>query len=296
MAVINLSELPPPQVVEELDFETILAQRKAKLLEIYPEVATTLALESEPLNYLLQENSYRELVWRQRVNEAAKATMLAFAKNADLDQMAANNHTQRLVISPAEPNAIPPKAAVLESDESLRMRAQDAYERMAVAGPRLQYESLAKAADGRVLDASAISPAGAEVVMTVLARENQGVAEQDLLDIVATALNAEEQRPLADRVTVQSAAIETYEIEAILYLPPGPESAAIIDRAEQQLNDYVNDRRLAKSIYRTAITSALHVTGITHVELISPAADILRDRTQAAFCTAINLVSQVDND
>lgn len=296
MATINLSELPPPQIVEELDFETILDQRKARLLELYPEAAETLALESEPLNYLLQENAYRELVWRQRVNEAAKGVMLAFAQGADLDQMAANNNTQRLVIEPAEPTAVPPKAAVMEDDESLRLRAQAAYETMAVAGPRLQYETLARAADSNVLDASAISPAGAEVTITVLAREGDGTADQNLLDTVDAALQPDEVRPLADRVTVQSAAIETYEIEAILYIPAGPESPAIVERAQQQLADYTADRRLAKSIYRTAITSALHVTGITHVELISPAADILRDSTQAAYCTSINLIPQVDNE
>jgi phage-related baseplate assembly protein len=28
---------------------------------------------------LLQENAYREVIWRQRVNEAARAVMLAYA-------------------------------------------------------------------------------------------------------------------------------------------------------------------------------------------------------------------------
>jgi phage-related baseplate assembly protein len=31
---------------------------------------------------LLQENAYREVIWRQRVNEAARAVMLAYAAGA----------------------------------------------------------------------------------------------------------------------------------------------------------------------------------------------------------------------
>lgn len=37
MAVIDLSQLPAPDVVETLDFEAILAERKATLISLYPE-------------------------------------------------------------------------------------------------------------------------------------------------------------------------------------------------------------------------------------------------------------------
>ncbi|EPM8673862.1 baseplate assembly protein, partial [Escherichia coli] len=84
MPIIDLNQLPAPDVVEELDFESILAERKATLISLYPEdqqeaVARTLTMESEPLVKLLEENAYRELIWRQRVNEAARAVMLACA-------------------------------------------------------------------------------------------------------------------------------------------------------------------------------------------------------------------------
>lgn len=105
MAVIDLSQLPAPDVVETLDFETILAERKATLISLYPEdeqeaVARTLTLESEPLVKYLEENAYREVILRQRINEAAKAGMVAYAIKNDLDQLAANNNVERLVITP----------------------------------------------------------------------------------------------------------------------------------------------------------------------------------------------------
>ena len=88
MAIVDLT----PDVVEVLDYETILAERKATLVSLYPEeqqeaVARTLTLESEPIVKLLEENAYREVIWRQRVNEAARAVMLAYAEDADLDQI-----------------------------------------------------------------------------------------------------------------------------------------------------------------------------------------------------------------
>ncbi|MDB0554564.1 baseplate assembly protein, partial [Ralstonia solanacearum] len=98
-------------------------------------VRATLALESEPVTKLLQENAYRELVWRQRVNDAARAVMLAFAEGDDLEQLAANFDVQRLTITPADDSTVPPTPAVMEGDDSLRERAQEAFEGLSVAGP-----------------------------------------------------------------------------------------------------------------------------------------------------------------
>ncbi len=105
MAVIDLSQLPAPDVVETLDFEAILAERKATLISLYPEdeqeaIARTLTLESDPLVKYLEENAYREVILRQRINEAAKAGMVAYAIKNDLEQLAANNNVERLVITP----------------------------------------------------------------------------------------------------------------------------------------------------------------------------------------------------
>ncbi len=84
MATVDLSQPPVPDVVEELDYETILAERISTLISLYPEdlqeaIARTLTLESEPIVKLLQENAYREVIWRQRVNEAAQAVTLAYS-------------------------------------------------------------------------------------------------------------------------------------------------------------------------------------------------------------------------
>ena len=292
---IDLTQLPAPSVVEVLDFEAILAMRKAHLVSLLPEaeraaVTALLELESEPATKLLEENSYQETILRNRVNEAGKAVMLAFALDGDLDQLGANVNVARLVITPANPNALPPLAAVMEDNDAYRLRIQEAPDGLSVAGPKASYEFHARSSDGRVKDASATSPAPASVTVTVLANNDTGIADAALLAIVARALNAEDVRPLGDRLTVQAAQVIDYQIEATLFIGVGPEVPILLDAARANALRVSQPRRpLGHSIYRSACSAAVHVEGVRKVVLTSPAADIELNATQAARCTAIKL-------
>lgn len=292
---IDLTQLPAPSVVEVLDFEAILAGRKAHLVSLLPEaeriaVTALLELESEPATKLLEENAYQETILRNRVNEAGKAVMLAFALDGDLDQLGANVNVARLVITPANPNALPPVAAVMEDNDAYRLRIQEAPDGLSVAGPKASYEFHARSSDGRVKDASATSPAPASVTVTVLANDATGIASAELLATVARALNAEEVRPLGDRLTVQAAQVIDYQIEATLFIGVGPEVPILLDAARANAVRVSQPRRpLGHSIYRSACSAAVHVEGVRKVVLTSPAADIELNATQAARCTAIKL-------
>lgn len=285
MPTIDLSQLPSPTIIEELDFETILAEVKAVMVAAFPAdqqsaVAAALGLESEPLNIIAQAMAYRELLLRQRINEGAAACMLSHATGDDLDNIAANLDTERLTITAATDTA----DAVTESDEALRLRAQAAFEGMSVAGPSAAYEYFARSASGQVSDARATSPSPAEVVVAVLSTEGDGTASAELLAAVASAVNDEEVRPLGDRVTVQSAEVVGYEIDATLYLYPGPESEPIINAAMASLQAFLadNDKKIGRDIVRSAISAALHVQGVQRVVINTPAADLQIDNTQAA--------------
>lgn len=292
---IDLTQLPAPSVVEVLDFEAILATRKAHLVSLLPEaeraaVTALLELESEPATKLLEENSYQETILRNRVNEAGKAVMLAFALDGDLDQLGANVNVARLTITPANPNALPPVTAVMEDNDAYRLRIQEAPDGLSVAGPKASYEFHARSSDGRVKDASATSPAPASVTVTVLANNDTGIADAALLATVARALNAEDVRPLGDRLSVQAAQVIDYRIEATLFIGVGPEVPILLDAARANAVRVSQPRRpLGHSIYRSACSAAVHVEGVRKVVLTSPAADIELNATQAARCTAIKL-------
>ncbi|WP_312836742.1 baseplate J/gp47 family protein [Pantoea sp.] len=295
MAVIDLSQLPAPDVVEVPDFETLLATRKEAFIALYPAeqqeaVRRTLALESEPVVKQLQESTYREVLLRQKINEAAQAVMVAYALGSDLDQLAANYNVSRLVTTPADPDAVPPVAAVMETDDALRLRVPDAFEGLSVAGPKAAYEFYAKSADGRVADVSATSPAPAEVLITVLAQDGDGSAPADLLDAVDVALNDESVRPVADRVTVQGATIFSYSIQAKLHLYDGVAAGPCLDAANAALAAYlVEQRKLGRSVRRDSYGAVLRVAGVDWVEMTEPASDIIMDRTQAGYCTAVSV-------
>lgn len=291
MAIVDLSLLAAPDVVEEVDYEMLLAERKATFVSLFPEdqqeaVARTLTLESEPIVKLLEENAYREVIWRQRVNEAARAVMLAYAAGSDLDQIGANSNVARLVIRPADDTTFPPTPAVMEADTDYRLRIQQAPEGLSVAGSTGAYQFHGRSADGRVADISVISPEPACVTVSVLSRENNGTASEDLIAAVRNALNDEDVRPVADRVTVQSANIVNYKIDASLFLYPGPEREPVLNAAKARLQAYITaQHRLGRDIRKSAIYAALHVEGVQRVELAAPAVDIVLDETQASWCS-----------
>ena len=292
---IDLSQIPPPQIVEQIDFELILAERKAYMISLWPIeeqplIAARLALESEPLTKLLQENAYRETLWRQRVNEASLANLLSTARGTDLEQLAANFNVKRLVVQQGNPSAIPPVPRVMESDDSLRERAQLAWEGLSTAGPRNSYIFHARAADGRVADATAESPSPAVAVVTVQSLLGDGTASADLLAAVGAYLSDDDRRPVADRLTVQGAEILRYQVTAKLYpLSNGPESEPVLAAAEKRLFDYVNQRRrLGMEVSESALHAALHVEGIRKV-VLQDWVDIVATKVQAPYCTGITI-------
>lgn len=292
---IDLSQLPAPDVVETLDFETILDARTAKLISLVPEnlqdaVKAALALESEPLRKLIEENAYREMVIRQRINEAARAVMLAYATGSDLEQIAGNYDIARLTITPADDTTTPPTEAVMESDENLRTRVQSALEGMSVAGPKEAYEYHARSASGKVADAFAFSPSPACVTVIVLSTDGDGTADDALLSTVSEALSDEDIRPIGDRVTVSSVEIVPYTISATLYLSDGPESEVIKATAAARLETYINARhRIKRGVYREIIAGVLKCDGVENLVIDNPPADIPISRTQAPYCTGYTI-------
>lgn len=293
--LIDLSLLPAPAVIEPLDYETILAERKARLIALTPAedqaaMAATLALESEPIVKLLEENAYRELILRGRVNDAARACMLPWATGTDLDNLAALYEVERLTIVPADTEAIPPVAAVMETDTALRRRVQLAPAAMTNAGTRDAYVFHALSASGLVKDAKVDSPAGGQVQVTILSHDGDGTADVALIGIVGTALAADDVKALCDTVLVQSAAIVTYSIDATITVLPGPSPQSVLDAAQSAIDAAVAElHAIGRDVTLSALYAAIHQPGAQGVALASPAADIVISDTQAAYCTGITL-------
>lgn len=281
-SAVNLSLLSPPDAVETLDFGTIFAAMLADLQARDPSFSAL--VESDPAMKILEVAAYRELLLRQRVNDAVKAVMPAFAKGADLDHIAALFGVSRLTITPADPEAGTP--AVTESDDDFRRRLVLAPEGYSVAGPEGAYIFHALTADPDVMDASVASPSPGEVVVSILSRTGNGAPSADVLAAVSAYLANGGVRPLTDHVTVQGAQIVNYTVTAALKTFPGPDAAVVLAAAQARLASYTAEsHRLGRDITRSGIHAALHVEGVQNVALTAPAADIVISDEQAAFCT-----------
>jgi len=293
---VDFNQLTPPKAVKELDFETIYNERKEALIALWPsnkqnQIRKTLERESEPLTKLLQENAYRELILRSDLNAQYRAVLLAYAEKEDLDNKVADYGIQRLIISPEDLTTTPPTPAVYESDEDLRYRASKAFDALSVAGPTSAYEFHSLSADGRVADAYASSPAPSQALITILQRDSEnGAASPELCQKVYDYVSGEKLRPTADRVTVQSAGIIKYQIQAVLHHNNLPETDPVLEEAIANMNAFINSpKRIGQSIYLSAIFKQLHVSGVERVELISPSADVLVTAFEASFCTGVNV-------
>lgn len=275
---IDLSKLPAPKVIESLNYEEIFQDILSDFLEKNPSYSTL--LESDPAMILLEVCAYRELLLRNRINEAAKATMLAYATGSDLENLAASFGVQKLVG---------------ENDDQLRQRVQLAPEAFTNAGSIGAYTFHALSASSDIKSVSVKSPNPGEVLVTILSKIGNGAASEELLAAVLEKLSDEDVRPLTDNVSVQSAEIVSYSVEAVITVYSGPSSAVVETEARADLNKFLDDRHaIGKIVALSGIYDALHVDGVKKVQLIHPTSDVVTTDEQAAYTNSKTISIVVD--
>lgn len=284
---IDLSRLAAPQVVQDLSAEGVLAEMLAEFHARHPE--HTALVESDPAYKILEVAAYREVLLRQRVNDAARSVMLAYAAGSDLDQLAALVPLQRKMVNPGDPDAYPPVPPTWEGDDEFRRRIQLAPEGFSVAGPDRAYVFHALTVPD-VRDAAVSSPAPGEVVVHVLGREGDGTPDPAVLSAVENVLGAAETRPLTDSVSVQAAEVVPYAVRATLGIQPGPSAEAVRDAALAAMQTVAEAGHvLGAGMPLSKVYAALQVEGVARVTLDEPAANVACAAHQAAHCTGVKL-------
>jgi phage-related baseplate assembly protein len=272
-APIDLSQLPPPTAVETLSFEAIRAALLADLSAIYPSYSAL--LESDPAVAVLEVAAYRELLIRQRVNDASAAVMLAYATGSDLDNLGALLGTARLSG---------------ETDERLRLRIQLAPEAFSTAGSIGAYRYHALTASSAIRDVGVSQPRPGQVLVSLLSYDPDGVVSHETIKAVADRLNAEEIRPLTDVVLVRQAVLLPYDVEAALVLYDGPDATTVEAAARTALAAYAESVfRVGYDVAISGIIGALHQSGVQRVELSTPADDVAISDAQAAYLRNVNV-------
>ncbi|NOU49504.1 baseplate assembly protein [Pseudoalteromonas sp. JBTF-M23] len=266
---IDLSKLPDPNIIESLSFEAIYKARKARFIELAPDYAQALELESDPLTVWLQVESYQELLLRQRINQAAQSNLLAFAKGADLEHLGAFYGVERVTN---------------EQDDDYRQRIRNNTIASSTAGSAEHYRNHAiNAAPSEIADVSVISKEGGKVIVTVLAKQalddttlGETPQPQDAPPSKTTVERVKDKvlddgvKMLTDSVTVQPADMKMVDIEADIYLQPNT-SAEVFNELEQLLRDaWRNEAKLDWDLAPSWISAQLHKSGISQVEIKKP--------------------------
>lgn len=246
--VIDTTTLPQPTVVEALDFEAILAEHRADLLERYPAAADVMDLESEPLAKLLEAHAYRELLYRARVNDAARAHLLAFATGSDLEHLGAFYSVPRLDG---------------ESDERLRRRILLRVAALSGNGTKEHYEQIALTASQNVQDAIATQPWPGRVNVQ-LWLVDQAQAEATQAQVLA-ALTAPAARPLGVPIAVSLAKPRAIHLTAGLLRESGAPVNLVAQVQASLPAAMAAYARLGRAVPRSWITTRLHVAGIARV-------------------------------
>ncbi|WP_281661785.1 baseplate assembly protein [Microvirgula aerodenitrificans] len=319
--MIDLTQLPPPDLLEALDFEALYAGKLARFQSLYPDWSA--ALESDPVVKLLELSAYDEMMYRARVNDVALSRTLAFARRGDLDHTVALLDVQRLLVSPGDPEADPPVDPVHEDDERLRFRAQMALEGTSVAGsvgayifhalsasadvadvaidaPRFARVELAPAVlaqlpPGAIVlqvthDAGLAAPMPGDVAVNVLAVSHDDAHYQTLLPLVEQHLSADSIRPLTDHPHALAGVAVPFRVQAVLEFDPGPDPAVAESASRERLDALLTSRhKLGADMPLSALYAALHGPGIARVRLEQPVADVMCALHQFPLCDGIEL-------
>lgn len=276
----EIAALPKPDVVETLSFEAILAELKADLVARWtarraenpdlPELdAEALDVEGEPIVMLLEAAAFRETLLRGRINDAARARLLVFARGGDLEHIAGGLDLRRELVSAATDDA----PAVYESDAALRRRILLAPSAFNTAGAAKAYVFYALTAAPSLADVSAVKAEPGQVVVTLLGAGQAQPSARELAAVRAT-MARDDLVPTTAFVTVQGPTVVQIDVEAELTLYPGPAKDTILALARSRLTEFLSvNRRLGADVARSALIARLHVEGVQSVALISPSVD-----------------------
>jgi len=281
MNQIEISQLPPPEIVQQLDASV----PRDRMLVRYAELmGSDVPKAGDPLYFAFSSMAEEVTRARQEFQDISLENMVAYATGYNLQRLA---------------DLRPVEKFDTETDDEFRRRVQMAPESFSTAGPDGAYIFHALAADEDVLDAYPDSPDGFIVDLYVLSRTGNGAASEALISAVNDYVSKEDLRPLNDKLTVKSAVIKSYVIEVELTLPNGPGESETLSQANKRLQSLAKETHIfGGQATLSLINAAAHVQNensdsdvsfqpVIDVNIIQPAASVLCSMTEVPYCTEI---------
>lgn len=289
MSDLDLAMLPAPAIIEELGYEQAFARQMAEFQRVWSERRAAFPsenlpaydvamLETDPAVIASEAETFRELLLRARINDAARANLLAFARASDLDHLAAFYDVIRL---PGE------------LDARLRLRVILAIQGRSPGGPKERYKSIAMGSDIRVRSVEPYrigkSP---RIHVAVYSTEPNGIASADLLAKVRLALENDAVQLVNDEIVVNSAVRKVADLAADIWLLPNADEG-VVARAEAALRSAWNlEQALGRDLVREWWVSKLMVPGMHKVTPTLPATDTSAAPYEAVAIGTVSLVQK----
>lgn len=297
---IDISRLPPPDIIEALGYETLNAEFLARFQAAWTAARTVdpslpvwnlPGLETDPAVILAQAWAFLRLLDRARVNDAARAVLAPLAKGADLDAVAARVNVARLTVIPAAGDA----PAVMETDARLLTRYLLAFSRPA-AGSREGYlfdvytalpilhhaEVVGRAIHGRRGD-----------VDVVLAGPNGRDLTDPELAVCRAAITAPNRKPEAVAVTALRAQRLVYDVAGSMQVAKGPDPEAVRLEAVSRLRAEAAARmRIGALVPVNALSGAIYGAGVVSAEISDPAEDVAASRYAIPILGDLDLTAE----
>jgi phage-related baseplate assembly protein len=286
----NLAE---PEIIEDINFEVEYQSLKDDFISRSPNY--TAFQDSDPIMMFLQTVAAIIVDMLFKINAAVKSTLILLASGLFLDHLAVFWDVKRKILVPANPNAVPPTAAVLESDEDFRARILLAIKAFTKGATKEYYKYYTLEADPLVESAEVYKEEvnTPYVDIAIRSTDNNGIPSPALLASLEEKLNDDSIRSISDIVRVRSAVGYGLDVEANITLLPDAPITALADIENyftQQLNSI---NILGRDITRSWIISKLNTSDVYKVELISPTVDIIAQPYEFVALSSILLHEEV---
>ena len=288
---INLQNLPPPRVIESVNYAEILADLQAYFVAKNP--IYTSIVEGDPGYTLLEAIAYSAALLYGRINDAAKAVLVTHAAGSDLDTLAAafaiTRHTG-------------------ETDTALRRRVINQLETIAL-GSEAWYHKHMLAASPQIQDARVYRKpdpndptqdiAGEVVVYvqrTPTPDADTHIPEPALLQVIRNylhavgynyngdtqaAIAAQKRRFLCDTVTVAPITLEPYVVTAEITVLDGLDKTVVLQDVQSKIKAFATDNaQIGQKIPLSRIYATLDTDAVLEVGITWPSADVVPLKTQ----------------
>lgn len=283
---IDLSRLPPPDAIEALDFETMLAAFKTRFLAYWDAqrvidptlpAYNTIELESDPAAIVGQAWSYVRLMDRARVNDGIKALLGPLATGSNLENLVASRNIERQTVTPATGDT----PAVMEGDVALLRRYLLSYD-VPCAGSAGRYLFDAWTAwpqsedktlglwDARV-NGRAVHGRRGDTDVVIIGPMGRAPTTAELATVRA-AVTAATRAPEATAISVMAATRVEYTVSIVLEVPGvGPSAETIQAEAFSRVTAAAIERMLiAGEIPDGLLAGAAYGSGVIRVRDLAP--------------------------